>query len=149
MHQSHYGPSLKLPIANCNWLRRDDQSIVRLLHRCLLLSPPPPSPLCLPCSALGHVLQTFCCRLLKVISLLRAAYPPPSPRSHRSNSIWFLRLHVDAFSLHVLRSCRKVAARLRCWACQRAAVKEEGRVESEEERGDCICCSICGSLSAI
>lgn len=71
-------------IANCNWLRRDDQSIVRSLHRCLLCCLPFPSPLSLPCSALGHVLQTFCCRLLKVISLLRAAclptsLPPPVP----------------------------------------------------------------------
>lgn len=97
MHQSHYGPSLKLPIANCNWLRRDDQSIVRSLHRCLLFCP----PLRLPCSALGHVLQTFCCRLLKVISLLRAAFPSLSPllRLHLVSlaprrCIFFARLHV-------------------------------------------------------
>lgn len=133
MHQSHYGPSLKLPIANCNWLRRDDQSIVRSLHRCLLFCP----PLRLPCSALGHVLRTFCCRLLKVISLLRAAFLPLSLLC--CDSIWFLWLHVDAFSLHVFMSCRKVAARLRCWAGQRAA----------RRGGGCICCSICGSLSAI
>lgn len=122
-------------IANCQLQlapprRSIDRSIVASMPR---------SPLCLrlPCSALGHVLQTFCCRLLKVISLLRAAFLPLSLLC--SDSIWFLWLHVDAFSLHVFMSCRKVAARLRCWAAQRAA----GR------RGGCICCSICGSLSAI
>lgn len=59
------------------------------------------APFSLPCSALGHVLQTFCCRLLKVISLLRAAFLslPPLHRLHLVSlaprrCIFFARLHV-------------------------------------------------------
>lgn len=146
----------KWPLAGANWATKctnrimaphsncqlpiaigSAETINRSFDRCIAAFSS--APLSLPCSALGHVLQTFCCRLLKVISLLRAGFPSLSPRSLCSDSIWFLWLHVDAFSLHVFMSCRKVAARLRCWAGQRT----EGRA------GGCICCSICGSLSAI
>lgn len=67
-------------IANCQLQLAPPR---RSIDRSIVASMPPSSlGLRLPCSALGHVLQTFCCRLLKVISLLRAAclsLPPPVP----------------------------------------------------------------------